>query len=107
MRIGKAYGKGKFFGAIKWLPLIPGSSFATERYPNFLLSHFPPLAQGPSNFNSGAHAAFLVTSRSVFFCGSVWMSSSTVSSAIRGTGRGLHSVEVQEWSQKEVRNLLQ
>ena len=56
----------KFFGAIKWLPFIPGSSSATERYPNFLLSHFPPLAQGPSTYNSGAHAAFPVTSHSVF-----------------------------------------
>ena len=24
-RTGEAYGKGKFFGVIKWLPLIPGS----------------------------------------------------------------------------------
>ena len=74
-RTEKAYGKGKFFCAIKWLPLIPGSSSATERYSNFLQSHFLPLAQRPSNFNSGAHVAFPVASHS-FFCESVWMSSS-------------------------------
>ena len=61
------------FGAIKWLPLIPGSSSATERYPNFLLSYFMPLARGPWKFHSGAHAAFPVASRSV--SESVWMSS--------------------------------
>ena len=43
----KANGKGKFCGATKWLPLIPGSSSVTERYANFLLSHFLALAQWP------------------------------------------------------------
>ena len=40
MRTEMAYKKGKFFGALKWLLLIPGGSSATERYPNFLLSYF-------------------------------------------------------------------
>ena len=43
----KANGKGNFCGAIKWLLLIPRSSSATERYTNFLLSHFLAFAQWP------------------------------------------------------------
>ena len=65
-RTEKAYRKGKFFGAIKWPPLIPGCSSATERYPNFLLSYFLRLAQRPRIYNSGAHAAFPLASGSVF-----------------------------------------
>ena len=50
-------GKEFFFGVIKWPPFIPGSSSATERNPNFMLSHFQRLAQRPSIYKSSAHAA--------------------------------------------------
>ena len=43
----KANGKGKFCGAIKWLPFITGSSSTTERYTYFLLGHFLAFAQWP------------------------------------------------------------
>ena len=46
------------------------------QYPNFLLSHFPPLAQRPRIFNSGEHSVFPVASCSDFY-ESVWMSSSS------------------------------
>ena len=63
----KANGKSTFCGAIKWPPLIPGSSSATERYANFLLSHFLAFAQWPWIYSSSAHTAFPVASRSIFF----------------------------------------
>ena len=108
--IAPPYGKDKFSGVIKWLPLMPGSSSSAEMYPNFLLSHFPSLAHGPSIYNSGAHATFPVSSPAFSFFVEVFgclLRAITVSSAIRGTRKALGSVEVQEWSHKEVRNLLQ
>ena len=67
---------------------------------------FPALAQGPSNYNSGAHAHF--QSPHVRFFVEVFgclLHAITVRSA--GTRIGLDSVGIQEGSQKEVRNFLQ
>ena len=83
---------------------------SAEMYPNFLLSHFPYLAHGPSIYNSGAHATFPVSLPAFSFFVEVFgclLRAITVSSAMRGTRKALGSVEVQEWSHKEVRNLLQ
>ncbi len=60
-------GKDFFFGVIKWPPFIPGSSSATEKYPNFMLSHFLRLAQRPSIYKSSAHAAFATPHEFEFF----------------------------------------